>query len=207
MKTVQTVKTSFARYADANVEVATGHILSSMDGNPNFPGPIPVIAQITSAAEVYHNALLAAQSRAPQDIRVKNDARRTLTQLLKELGLYIIAAAKGDVIMMSTTGFPLSKVPSPRTTTNPGPVTLRRGNSSGKMEALIKPEKPSPGYLFQITNSDPALGEVSWNSHGSTVNKFVFTGLVRGSQYWVRAVAIGPRGQQVTGPYSSDIAV
>lgn len=207
MKTVQTVKTSFARYTDANVEVTASHILSKMDGNPNFPGPIPVLAEISDALEVYDNALMAAQSRAPQDIRVKNEARRNLTLLLKELGLYIIATAKGDVIKMATSGFSLSKVPSPRITDNPGPVILKQGNSSGKLEALIKPERPSPSYLFQITSSDPALGEVSWNSYGSTVNKFVFTGLVRGATYWVRAVAIGGRGQQVVGAYSSEIVL
>lgn len=206
MKTVQTVKISFVKYRDPNLGVIAGHILSCMNGNPDFPDPIPVLADITTALEAYEKGLKNAESRAALDVRLKNEARRTLTLLLKELGLYIISVAKGDVVMMERSGFPLSKVPSPRTTSNPGPVTLKRGNSSGKMEAFIKPERPSHSYLFQITNSDPALGEVSWDSYGSTVNKFVFTGLVRGSQYWVRVVAIGPRGQQVTGPNSTDIA-
>lgn len=207
MKRISTIRVSFTKHSDANVKVAAGHIVQCMTNNPDFPEPLPLVGQITTALEVYRVALANAQSRAVLDIKIKNEARRELTALLRELGLYIISVAKGDEMMMRRTGFPMTKPGTPQTVTNPGIPKLARGSSSGMMEATIKPERKSRSYLFQITDSDPANGiQVTWQSYGSTTNKHVFSGLMRGTQYWVRVVAIGSRGQQVCGPHTSDIA-
>ena len=164
---------------------------------------IPNRSKIAAALVTYRTALENAKTRNPSGMPEKNEARRVLAGLLRDLGLYIMSVAKGNLVILSGCGYPLTKVRTPRTISNPGIATLVRGNSSGKMEASVKPEKPSPGYVFQITSTDPDLeSETVWFSYGSIVNKYVFTGLAPGTKYWVRVAAVGPRGQQVLGPIS-----
>lgn len=208
MKQVQRLRISFAKYSDAKLDVVTAHILKCMKDNPDFPTPIPTLAELGVALENYRTALRNAQSRASLSVALKNEARRVLIDLLKELGLYIMSVSKGNLVVLSGCGYPLSKVPGPRTISPPGPVLLKIGDSSGKMEASVKPEKPSPTYLFQVTNVDPGgEAEPVWNSFGSTVNKFTFSGLQPRTQYWFRAASIGSRGQQIFGPSSSGYPV
>lgn len=207
MKAQQKLKISFVKYSDASQDVLTSHILKCMKNNPDFPNPIPPLVELETALGAFRIALVNSQTRATVDVAIKNQARRVLLALLKELGLYIMSVSKGNQLILSGCGYPLTKVPGPRSISNPGPVLLKRGDN-GRMDASVKPEKPSPGYLFQVTNTDPA-GEVEpvWTSYGSTVNKFVFTGLVPRSQYWFRAASIGSRGQQIFGATTAEYAV
>ena len=204
----QKLKTGFSRYTDTVVDLLTAYILICMTGNTYFPNPTPTLAQLAESLARFRSALEGAKTRASLAIAQKNAARQELESLLKALGLYIMSVASGDGLALASTGYPMTKVPGPRTISNPGFVSLGRGDSSGEMVASVKPEQPSPGYIFQISNADPAAeGETVWNSMGSTVNKCRFTGLVSGSKYWVRVIAIGARGQMVLGPVSSEFAV
>lgn len=119
----------------------------------------------------------------------------------------IIGNANGNSEMLNSTGYPIAKIPVPRTIGNPGTVFLKPGISSGMMEASVKPEKPASTYLFQITGINPESEEkVEWSSYGSTVSKFVFTDLVPRKQYWIRVMGVGERGQRAAGPVFSAYA-
>jgi hypothetical protein len=204
----QKLKTGFSRFTDTVFDLLTAYILICMTGNANFPTPIPILAEIEAALANFRTALEGAKTRASLAIAQKNAARRELEFLLKSLGLYLMSVANGDAVALASTGYPMTKVPGPRTISNPGFVTLDKGDSSGEMVASVKPDQPSPGYIFQISSTDPtAEGETVWNSSGSTVNKYKFTGVVPGKKYWVRVIAVGSRGQMVYSPISAEFAI
>jgi hypothetical protein len=204
----QKLKINFSRSTDTVVDLLTAYILICMTGNTYFPNPTPTLTQLAESLSSFRNALEDAKTRASLAIAQKNAARRELESLLKALGLYIMSIANGDVVALASTGYPMTKVPGPRTISNPGFVSLEKGDSSGEMVASIKPDKPSPGYIYQISSTDPAAeGETVWNSFGSTANKCRFTGLVPGSKYWVRVIAIGARSQMAYSPVSSEFAI
>jgi hypothetical protein len=202
------LRTSFKKFKDADLDLVAAFIIISMKDNPNFLDPVPPIIQIEAALDIYRKALEAAKSRASLSVVNKNKARQVLESLLSDLALYIMSVAKGELAVLASTGFPLTKAPTPRSISDPGPVSLNKGKTSGLMDASVKPEKPAPGYLFQISSTDPAgEGETVWNSFGSTANKFTFIGLTAGSKYWVRVAAVGARGQQFFSSVISQFAL
>lgn len=208
MKTQTKLRISFGKESDTNLDLIAAYIIICMTDNPDFPNPIPTLAEVVAALTAFRTALEDAKTKASASIAKKNQARRVLLGLLRDLGLYIMSLAKGNTVILSECGYPFAKTPGPRTISSPGHVYLTPGNSSGKMEASVKPEKPSPTFLFQISSIDPASGEeIVWQSFVSTVSKFVFTGLEPGKRYWVRAASGGARGQQIFGPVSSEFAL
>lgn len=199
MKDVK-IKVGFGRESDSRMSVGASFIVTSMTDNVFFPN-LPGVAQVASATTAFAKSLEEAKCRSIESVAKKNQCRIALQQALKSLGLTIMGIANGNSEMLNSTGYPIAKTPGPRTIGNPGMVFLKPGISSGMLEAFVKPEKPAPSYLFQITGADPESEEkMEWNSFGSTVSKFIFTDLVPRQQYWVRVIAVGSRGQRVAGP-------
>ncbi|HEY8661587.1 MAG TPA: hypothetical protein VIL78_21300 [Hanamia sp.] len=196
MKQLQKLRINFSKYTDANLDLITAFILICMTGNPYFLNPVPPLAEIQAALVKYRAALESAKTRASLSVAEKNEARQELEGLLKDLGLFIMSAAKGNLAVLVSSGYPLTKVPEPRIITNPGYVFLQKGISSGLLEASVKPEKPAASYLYQICSTDPESGtEPVWISYVATSGKYVFTNLQPGKKYWVRIAAVGARGQ------------
>ena len=199
------LKLGLAKESDSNVSILAAFILTCLTNNLFFP--TLTLAELTAAVAAFAKALEDAKSRSTESVAKKNQCRLVLLQTLKSLGLTIMGIANGDSEMLNSAGYPIAKTPGPRTIGNPGTVFLKTGISSGMVEASVKPEKPAPSYLFMITDTNPESEErVEWISFGSTVGKFIFTDLVPRKQYWVKIIAVGPRGQRVAGPVFSTYA-
>jgi hypothetical protein len=193
------LRTGFRKDSDSKLTVLAAFIVTCLTNNLFFPNLN--IAELSAAATAFAKALEDAKSRSIESVAKKNQCRQVLLQALKSVGLTIMGIAMGDSEMLNSTGYPIAKTPGPRTIGNPGTVFTKPGISSGMIDAWVKPEKPAPSYLFQITSTDPDSEErTEWNSFGSTVSKFTFTDLVPRKQYWIRVIAVGPRGQRVAGP-------
>ena len=187
------INISFSRYNDADLLNKANHIVSSMTDNPWFVNPVPTLAEIEAAVLAYSTALTAAAGLGRNNVANKNKARNTLEQLLGQLGMYVMFIANGDVAILTSSGYTLSKEREPRYLDNPGNVTLSNGITSGQMVASVK-NVALTGYLFQITETSPAEN-TQWNSTNCSKSQFVFDNLVPGKQYWVRVAAAGTRSQ------------
>lgn len=200
------LRTGFSKESDSPLAVQSAFIVSKMTGNTRFP-EIATIAELSAATTVFVKALEDAKGRSTASIAKKNEARIVVLLLLKSLGLTIMGIANGNSEMLNSTGYPIAKTPGPRTIGNPGMVQLKPGISAGMLEASVKPEKPAPSYLFMISSANPETAEkAEWVSFGSTVSKFVFTDLLPRSQYWIKVISVGPRGQCVAGAVFSGFA-
>jgi hypothetical protein len=199
---IKKVQISFAKYTDANLQTKAENILLSLQGNPAFPVTVPTVADLQTSVTAYSSALYAATNRSRDNVAVKNQCRVALEAMLVQLGLSVMNIANGDVTMLTSSGFTLSKTGSPVYISNPGNVTLSNGISSGQLVTSVNAVAGASSYLHEIT-ADPIADSSTWQSTPSTKSKHVFTNLEAGKKYWVRAAAIGTGSQIAYGPASA----
>jgi hypothetical protein len=146
--------------------------------------------------------LQAAGNGDRNDVAIKVAARKALELLLVTLGNCIMMVAKGDVAMLQSSGYTLTKIPEPRNLGALGNVTLSKGVNSGELVAKVKALYGATKYVHQLVSSPPG-DNTSWEDFPGNPSKFVFTSLVPGKQYWIRVIALGSRGQKSYSPVAS----
>jgi hypothetical protein len=169
-------------------------IYDSLFGNAYFVTLATLLVLVKAALEKYTAALAAAATNDRIAVALKNESRAELEALLKQMGLAVMAEAKGNEVMLVSSGYTLAKQREPRHITNPGNVILSMGLSTGQMIATVKAIYGAKSYVYQITNSLPTE-ETAWTSVTASSSKYVFENLVPGNQYWVRVAVVGGRKQ------------
>lgn len=202
---LQKISISFSKYSDADFLNKAEHILQSMAGNPAFPDPIPTLAELGTAVTKYSNDLVAAAGLGRNNVAEKNQSRTQLELLLGQLGMFVMFVGNGNLAILTSSGYTLTKEPEPNYITNPGNVTLLNGVTSGEMVSMVKTVKAAKSYLHQITDQQPAETTV-WTSTPSSRSKFVFKNLEPGKKYWVRVAAIASGEQLAYSTVSSQFA-
>ena len=193
------INLDFSKFSDADFDASARHIDESITGNPNFITPNPSNLVRSAATAKYTASLAVAEGLGRLQVAEKNADRRSLEQLLKQTGLYVMNVADDNEVIMASSGFPPAKTKESVALGNPGNVTLRNGSTSGEMKASVRAVKGAKSYVYKIMEGVPG-DKSSWTTNYSTSSKFVFEGLQPGLQYSVIVGAIGSK-QQVT--YSS----
>ena len=196
---------NFARLRDSVFENKAKHILESMTDNPNFPDPIPTLVQLQTAITNYSNALVAAAELGKNNVANKNKYRSELELLLFQLGMFVMFVANGNVTILISSGYTLSKEPEPQHLENPGMVMLENGISTGQLVATIKKPAGARSFAHEICDEQPTPATV-WNSTPTSRSSFVFNGLLPGKQYWVRVAVTGSAGQIAYSTVSTQFA-
>jgi len=196
----QKLNLSFSKYTDSNQLTLSQGISLSLTNNGFFPGID--LAALQNAIPTYSNALNAATDRGRGNIALKNAARKELESVLQQLGLTVMSIANGDVSMLATTGFPMSKTPMPVYITNPGNVVLSNDITSGQLVSAVPTVQGARNYFHQIT-PDPITDTSNWQSNTSSRSKYTFTDLEAGKKYWVRVAVTGSGSQLAYGPANS----
>ena len=202
MNKVIKVLLTFSRYADAKLESFCKIVMQAITGNANFPTPLPTLSAIQAALDNFGEALIAAASGNRVSVALKNQYRRELVALMRQLGNYINTVSDGNVAMLASSGFALSKFPEPRHLATPGTPVVKQGQNEGAMLMGIAAVKGATSYLHQVT-PDPITKSTNWESVPSSRTKFEFTNLEQGQKYWFRVVAVGSNDQVA---YSGEIS-
>jgi hypothetical protein len=187
------IQLSFTKLSDSNFLTKANFINVSMSGNSFFPSPIPTLAQVQEAIDLYAAKLLAATGLGKVNVAEKNQAREELEQLLYKLGLWVMFMADGVEAVLVSSGYMLAKEPQPRTLDKPGDVTLTYDITSGTLISSI-PKGNASSFIHEITDAPPTENTV-WKSYPASTSSFTFTGLIPGRQYWVRVAVVGSRQQ------------
>ncbi len=191
---IQKASIGFKKYSDAKFEQKASDIFNSMDKNVNFPSPEPVATLVQDAVLRYTAALLAASSLDRNSVAEKNESRRSLQDMLVQWAIYVTFVAKGNVKLLTSSGFDITKMPEKRYISTPENLTLSNGLSAGELTASVKAVKGAGNYQYEITDAPPAENTV-WSSTSTGTSKYTFKALKPGKQYWVRVAAIGSRQQ------------
>jgi hypothetical protein len=194
---MQRINLGFGRYTDAALLVIAQAILAALTGNTFFPTPTPTLAALQTAVEAYSEALAAAVDGGKTAVAAKNARKQELMDLLVQLGIYVMLTANGDVEMLSSSAFPLTKDRQPLPPLEKPEITkMESGINSGELHVSINAVKGARTYVYQYT-LDPLSQGSNWVSNNSTLVKFGFNNLEVGKKYWCRVVAYGKNEQMV----------
>jgi hypothetical protein len=190
------ITTGFNSLSDSSFSDKAESIYESMNGNANFPSPIPALADVSAAVTAYSTALITAQSRDKNDVAIKNQNRDALTDVLTQLASYVMLTANGDRAMLVSSGFDLAKEPQPSPIAKPDNVQVVNGINAGELVVSVTAVKGAKSYVHQYTG-DPVTAESDWMHVNSTSSKYTFRNLDSAKRYWCRVAAVGSYDQVV----------
>lgn len=191
------IRTDFSRYSDSNLDVKAKTIIAAMTGNPNFPSPVPPLAEVSAASADYSAALVAAKNGGKTEVAVKDQKRAALESLLITLAAYVTMVAKNDRAIMISSGFDLVKEREPLPPLEkPEIIKVVDGTNAGELQVIISPVTGATNYMYQYT-LDPLSAQSNWAGQNSTLSKALLKDLESGKKYWCRVVAYGRNEQLV----------
>lgn len=194
---------STTRYSDSELNLLALKVGTKMTGNAKFPTPYPAgtpaLTDLATAQTDFQTALLASNGDKEQTM-AKNQKRAVLTKILQKLAVYVNTASDGDVAMMLSSGFAVSKQPSP-VGPLPKPTNFKVvATSVGTLQLSVDVVDGASTYhweLQRVGSTDPMV------SRSTTTADETVTGLVSLQQYTCKVVAIG--ADKTTRTYSDPI--
>lgn len=179
----------FTGYSDVTLPPVAQNVLDNLFGNVNFPTPPLMQATLQTKLTDYSTALANKSSRATADIIAFNIIRHDLEVMLADLAGYVNIVAKGDLTIVSASGFPYYDTAHPAHTGPPAAptnVTLRHGDLSGTVDVRCHPDRARSANEAQACTGDPNL-EANWHFAAIfTGGKATLGNLTPGSTLWVR---------------------
>lgn len=106
---VTKISASFANLSDAKLFYKANHICESVSSSDYYNTPKPGIKYLKEALTRFELSLKVAHIKTRINVFNKNEARKDLIGLLKELGHYVNYTAKGNLEMLVSSGFDISK--------------------------------------------------------------------------------------------------
>jgi hypothetical protein len=179
---------------DSALVMRANSVVNALFNNPYFPNPVPTIPVAQAANNTYCDSLALSHKGSMLQKAQKDADKQTLLSMLRDLCDYVNAEAKGDLVKLSTCGFPLSKDREPVKLGTALPKVIL-GNISGQATSITPRVTGAVTYRHQYT-TDPS-GEV-WQEVSSTRAKCIFKNLVPGQVYHFRIIVIGTSNQVTT---------
>jgi hypothetical protein len=184
----QRVITNYSHLRDAELDQKTDFVITSMTGNTNFTTPVPALAVVTTAKTAYQTALAAAQSRAKEEVEIKNQQRQELLDLLSQLATYVQLNGNSDPVIMLSSGFDITQADRPPVGPLEKPENFKmEAIAAGTLKLSCDKVDGADNYRFEYKETTAA----SWIEKTSSKRSITITGLISGKEYEGRVVAIG----------------
>lgn len=201
-KPMNKVKTGLRGLSASDKLVKGQVVLMQMSGNPDFPAPVPSMADLQLACTELEVAIREAEDRGRRAIFRKQQAVVVMENYLTRLAGYANSVALGDAQKLLNSGFELAKRPEPISDLSrpqglrnirsvfPGVVDLSWHRVPGALVYEVE---------LRITN---AQGEHQWQRVALTSKpRHQMNGFVPYSNQVFRVRAVGTQTQS---PYSMD---
>lgn len=192
-------KSGFVRMPDDKLLVLAHTVFTSVKDNSFFINPIPNLLEFEEILSNFKMKLARARYiRSPFDTAIKNEARRELEIVLKEVAFYVNKKAKGSLVILLSSGFEISHY---RKRTNPPEkvvgLQLKDGRKAGQMVLSFRSQSNVRLYEYRCSTEIDKTGEVSWvdESHITTSSKNnLIAPVIPGQVYFLSVRAINTRG-------------
>lgn len=158
-----------------------------------FVTPIPSMISFKDSCDEFQAGLNASQSGDKVLIGQKNIARNQLLDKIHQLAGYVQMTANGDPQIVLEAGFELAKTGENIDLEAPEPPEATYTGQPGELQLKVPTVNGANAYQFQYT-TDPELK--SWTSLTRTRARCKLSGLVPGTVYYLRVVAVGARAQE-----------
>jgi hypothetical protein len=196
------IRTSISNLSDAEAVAKGNVVVTSMENNPHFPNPNPTVPEVKIGLDAFTGALANMGSGKEQTI-IKNKARDNFSFLFSSLAFNAQATSRGDELALESSGFDIiSRRTAVGILTKPESFGAKPGGVNGSVKLSMKAIDGAKSYIYEYT-SMPVTDDSEWISTFSSRASVTITGLVSGTQYCFRAVAVGTDPTLV---YSDDVS-
>jgi hypothetical protein len=192
----------YSKLRDAELLSFSKVVLQHINDNPNFPNPVPSVANMADSIANYETALTESGNHDRQAVSRKNTFKATLVDQLRQWAMYVNTLSQGDLDMLNSSNLKLPKQKEPVKINAPVIKWVMQGANPGTLVIAVNSQRGVKTYLYQIA-ADPITEDTQWESFGDSRTKFEFANLEQGKKYWIRVIAIGSNGQAVQ---SSEVA-
>jgi hypothetical protein len=190
------ITNGFAEMTDLDFLGKVRLVVTAMTGNSNFTTPDPALASVTTLANEFEQAINDAEAGGSYQRLVRDSKKQELIDTMHNLSNYVLYVSKGDRLIAESSGFTISKDPTPRPPIDKATgLVLTDGANAGEIKLLFTKVQGAKSYMYQIS-IDP-VDETKWVTTYGTIRKAFFKGLESGKKYYVRVVALGTKGQVV----------
>jgi hypothetical protein len=195
------LKLGIAKLNSADLIFYCISIQNKMKSNAHLPNPTPSLTQIDAKCESLKELDIQGQSGDRTAIVGRNAAAEQLKKLLRTLSLYIALVADGNGVVILSSGYEISREPSPPAPlSKPAALLAKRSDREGQVKLKWVPVRNAVNCQIEITTTEPTDSQAKWESVGVTSkSKFVVEDLTPGTYYWFRIKAFGRRHES---PYS-----
>ena len=180
----------------AKVELARTIVLK-MNGNINFPSPLPDLGTLTTALDACKVAFSAAQTGGKQQTAELYDAEALLDDVLTQLSLYVENISRGSDAIILSAGMDTKAAPVPaQQPATPENLLIENATVANTLVLQWNRSDFAKMYVVEQNNDASTLPENGWTMIAmQTQRKLVVDSLTSGSKYAFRVKAVGVAGK------------
>ena len=197
----QKAKIDFTSVRDNDLTEVGQLIVDRMTGNTFFPTPPVLLATVQTSIDDFSAANVKAQDGTKMDTADKNAKRKILEGQLSQLADYVNDTAMGDLVMLESSGCPLSKVPEPiGILPAPESFDVSEGNDPGEAKIDIKVVPRATGYLVLYRVVEEGIGpppDAEWQRKSLNKATGLITGMQSGKKYEFKAAARSAEADEI----------
>ena len=191
MKKVK-VLLDFIRFSIPIKIVKGRNIVVGLTGNTKFPTPDVALTVITEATDTLENSYIAAQSGRPEDTAKMHQDEKAWDILMRKEAQYVDRIADGDEAAILSSGFNITKQPTPALRPEFG---VHAGRIPGSVLLRRKAFPGAKAYLWQYCIGAFPLSDSEWLYGGASGNAtFLFSGLNSATKYGFRVAPVLAQG-------------
>lgn len=184
----------FKNSRDAEVAKTANRIISNVKGNSFFPDT-SLVQELEKRTVKFQDSMNAAADGSRTLIAVRKEDRRSLIEIMVQLGFYVMQLSNGDRAKMLSSGFDLAKENGgAKVLATIQSMVVTNGNP-GEVNILVNSVKGARAYVHQYS-ADPPSDTTAWVSETSAHRRHTIMGLKPLATYWFKVIAVGLNGQQ-----------
>lgn len=189
------ITNGFSQMTDNNLDIRAKQIYAAIDGNLNFPNPVPTVAEMQAAIDAFNAAVIDCRTGDRVKIGFKNQLKQDLVSKLHLWADFVLFKSANNSAVAASSGFTLGKIPQPSPPLTK-PVNLRVENAinPGQLKYQINSVPFATSYLHEYA-TDEMLTQDNWQSVASSRTTCIIADLQPGVNYHCRVAAIGTKGQ------------
>lgn len=194
------VKLGFLRLTVEQKIVRARAVVAAMTGNPNFPTPLPTLADVTTATDALELAQQALPG-GPAATEIRDIRERELDRLMSDLQVYVESVAQGDAEIVLSSGMELRDPQSPvGILAAPAELTIKQGPAEGSVKLKWTSVRKNSGYRVEGTTNPSEGWPMVYQSEKARLGIY---DLEPGTKYYFRVATLSRAGYEGYSPIAT----
>ena len=149
-----------------------------------------------SLITLYSTALLKSIDGNKADTANKNATRTDLVNALSLLANYVNLTAENDLVKLESSGFNLTKTPTPVGILDAPILKIYFGNNPGEVGYEISSDSKATEHIILYTTLPAPENDADWHSKVVSGSKGILTNLEHKKEHIFKATAISPEANK-----------